>query len=226
MKTKNTILFTVLFLITLYFISCSSNTGSNRLGLRGDVSVVEESLYAVANNFGEVSKGELIDTETKIFDKEGNCIEEVEYDKYGNLESKYINKFDNNHNCIARMRYGSNGKLEKKDEHKYNTEGKLIEHIELLHDYYYGTYSLYGKTLRNYDNDGNCVQKHYIENGKMTQKQTFKYDDYDNCIEQNIYFSNGELTIAHINKYDTKGNCIEMIQKLKCYLNTISMVMK
>ncbi|MFJ1425670.1 RHS repeat domain-containing protein [Capnocytophaga canimorsus] len=165
------------------------------------------------------------------YDEKGNKIEEI-WDS--NISStKFIWKYNEKEELIEYIRYedetvsrkrkriykevGERGNLVKtiwceyKFGKTFNVERYYNEHEKLIEAIYYeenGTIS--SKETWKYDDKGNEIESiWYNKNGKIDLKTTWKYDDKGNLIEHIEYNKNGKIDLKTTSKYDDKGNLIE-----------------
>ncbi|MDC0339067.1 hypothetical protein OAN33_05975 [Flavobacteriales bacterium] len=90
---------------------------------------------------------------------------------------------------------------------KFNNLGKGTEFIE-----YYEDGSLSSKYTYKYDDNGNQIEENYYNSdGVLSSKDTYKYDVNGNHNEGESYNSDGGLISKYLYKHDEDGNIIEEI---------------
>ncbi|NDV46698.1 hypothetical protein D0T49_06520 [Paludibacter sp. 221] len=92
-----------------------------------------------------------------FIDNEG-VIEELSYDKDGNLKGKYINKYDDKNNLVEIASYDSEGNINFKFVYKYDDRGNRIE-------------------LKSYSSDGKPM---YISTSKYNDKNLLIQSEFTN----------------------------------------------
>lgn len=147
---------------------------------------------------------------------------------------KYL--YNKRHQLIEEQIFGSNGLLRSKITLKYDDSGRLVERAERdaknnlqnnsadfalqrftytetghLHTHTYYDASL--KVLRRnefvYENGRRIQHAVYGSDGKLIEKQTFKYDDNGRVIETADYDEYDQLKHTRRYKYDSQGNLLE-----------------
>ena len=163
--------FTLLFLMSCYLCSCSSNKKTeNSLtkdNLKGSVSFVEQRTYKAEYKFGEIQNGSLYYKYTFKYDEKGNEIERNRYNSDGSLRSKYTFKYDEKGNKIEYNSYNSDGSLLSKYTYKYDEKGNEIEYNS------------------------------YNSDGSIDEETTYKYefDKFDNWIKKVSLEKDNPLTV-------------------------------
>jgi hypothetical protein len=172
--------------------------------LRGNVSYLEETTYAVSDYFGEVKKDSLITKFSFKFDKSGNVIEKQEYYKRFNLPVAVTKTKYNEKGNKTEVSWFQSKKSNGLTIYKYDSLDNLIQTESFFCD------KLSGKSIRKYDEKANNIEfRAYDEAGKIEQVYINKFDDKGNEIETKIYLENGKLNEVVKKKYDEKGNLIE-----------------
>ncbi|MFK8303336.1 RHS repeat domain-containing protein [Capnocytophaga stomatis] len=165
------------------------------------------------------------------YDEKGNKIEEI-WDS-NSSSTKFIWKYNEKEEKIEYIRYedetvSRKGKLIYKEvgergnlvktiwcEYKFgktfNVERYYNEHEKLIEAIYYEENgNISSKETWKYDDKGNEIENiWYNKNGKIDLKTTWKYDDKGNLIEHIEYNKNGKIDLKTTSKYDDKGNKIE-----------------
>lgn len=174
--------------------------------------LVYKSIYSYdANqNHTETNTSGLSGFKTKDiikYDINGNKVEEIKLDSDGNLSLNTIYKYDNNGNNIEKHSENSAGNWVK-NNYKYDQLGNKIEEV--------GSDSSnpkdFWKHIYIYEGKGNPIERIiYSEDGKLSHKETYKYNFKGNILEQRDKYSrygSGALS-KHIYKYDEKESEIE-----------------
>jgi hypothetical protein len=120
----------ILPIILLVFLAaCAGETTTTTIEqekLNGKVKIIKETDYSAVEKFGEITKGEVGSSTTKVCDEKGNMIEENEYRSDGSLSFKYIYKYDEKGNNMEMSTYIYDS-LHCKYLCKYDEKGNLIE---------------------------------------------------------------------------------------------------
>ncbi|MFN8355939.1 MAG: hypothetical protein U0Y10_15905 [Spirosomataceae bacterium] len=117
----------------------------------------------------EVTHNDLI----KKFDKHGNEIEEINYDKVGKLKERFVRKFDKNDNKIEEVTFDGNNHQTKKEIYKYDELGEKSEEYE-----YDAKNVLVSKSVFVLDRRGLKSEKRtYDAKGKLIQIKRYRYED-------------------------------------------------
>jgi len=147
----------------------------------------------------------------KNFDEKGDQLDEITYNKLGNLESKTV--FDNSKdNTVIHSLYDSKGNLTFKTISKYDNHGLEIESgsysdetVPSVPDY------AKFKIIYKYDDKDNVIETDtYSEGNKLSAKETFIYNENHQIIEDRLtdYLPNGVSKTTHFLQYDLDGNRI------------------
>lgn len=227
---------TSLFLI---LVSCTSeskqdkgNNALSDLGLTGQVKKLTEiSFDGLEMKFGEVQKGDLIQSFSYSLDKKGHKIEETmtnpystellitkyKYDNQINLVEKYtiepgnpvpLNKsvweYDAKNNLKFLMYYNPGNTLSWKETYTYDNKGSLIEISGYEGD---GTFS--NKRICKYDKGKKIENCDYDPNGKIKGKTTYKYDEKNRLTEESRFNLNGDLFYKFTTQYGEYGHISE-----------------
>ena len=158
--------------------------------LKGKVKSIKETPYEAVEKFGQIEKGDMLNTYFTIFtiyNKKGNTIEENDYNSDGSLFSKFTYKYDEKGNIIEKNDYDSDGSLNYKTTYKYDEKGNMIEA-----NFYNSDGSLSFKLTYKYDEKGNMIEAtYYNSDGRLDSKTTYKYEyDKNNNWTQRIQYRN------------------------------------
>ena len=130
--------------VALIAFNCSTEKFENdwtKDNLRGKVKSFTEVSYKVVSRFGNIEKGErerqffYFDIQ-KIYNENGNVIEENKYKSDGRLAFKYTYHYDEKGNRVEKNRYGSDGKLYWREtfEYEYDSRGNWVKRIDFEDD--------------------------------------------------------------------------------------------
>ena len=162
--------------------------------LKGKVKSIKETPYEAVEKFGQIEKGDMLNTYFTIFtiyNKKGNTIEENDYNSDGSLFSKFTYKYDEKGNIIEKNDYDSDGRLDYKTTYKYDEKGNMIEAT-----YYNSDGRLSSKTTYKYDEKGNTIEENdYNSDSSLNSKTTYKYKyDKNNNWTQQVTYENNKPT--------------------------------
>lgn len=151
------------------------------------------------------------------YDNNNNMIERSEYDREGNLQTKWIYTYNSSNKLnevieFDGRRYDDGGNFSSRKQYQYNN-GKVSSEIEFES---LGS-SVGNKTNYVYDSRGNLL---YQVNEYNTKKNISKYNDKNQLIE----FQESDGYNKYKYKYDDRGNMIEAFEyKIEYnYKNNIS----
>lgn len=161
------LIFVLLFISTkISFAQSKKDIRKN--GVKGMTEVIVEY-----ENGKEVSHNDV----SKKFDKEGEIILEVNYDKNGALKDKTATKFNRDGDKIEETIFDATGKQANRFVYKYNADGEKSEEIK-------------------YDSKNTLVSRSvYVINGKGLKTERKTYDVKGKLIQ----------TKKYIYEYPTKG---------------------
>jgi hypothetical protein len=221
----------------ILIVSCSEKGTQEKndlmeLGLKGHVQKLTElSFEGLEMKFGEVQKGDLIQTFTYHFNKKGYKIEEAmtnpnstnifitkyKYDNHLNLVEKFeiqtedsallkksIWDYDTKDKPKSLMYYNPGNSLLWVEKYTYDRNGNSIEINGYEGD---GTFN--EKRISKYEKSRKIEDCDYGPNGKLKGKITYSYDDKNRPIEECRYNLKGELYYKLTTQYGRHGNILE-----------------
>jgi len=152
----------------------------------GNVKSVKETAYTVTEKFGEVVKGEVLNTFVLNYDDKNHLTGEP-YEG-----GKRLYKYNSNSNKIEQATYDSKGILKSRIAWDYNENGKINEENE-----YGSNGKLISKTKWKYDDFGNLVDKSkYDSGGELLEREVYVFEK-SRCLEHSQY--------ARYEKYEPKS---------------------
>lgn len=108
----------------------------------------------------------------KKFDKQGEVIQEVNYDRNGALKEKIVTKNNKDGDKIEEIFYDANGKQSKRFTYKYDSFGEKTEEIQ-----YDAKNVLLTKSVYSNNNKGlKAERKTYDAKGKLIQLKKYVYE--------------------------------------------------
>jgi len=112
-----------------------------------------------------------------LFDKNGEIVEEIEYNRDGSVKKKQLVKYDNNDNKIEETSFHQgtknpgDGKTNLKIIYKYNANNDKTEEHE------YDSGKLVKRKIYSYNNKGErTLEEVYSAEGKLLRKAAFSYE--------------------------------------------------
>jgi hypothetical protein len=159
MKTKTIILILILaFSSPALFAQSKKDIRENK--------IFSETVY----NTKSADRKEVKDTYT-VYDKNGNAIEKVEYNKEGLVKKTEKNTFNSNKDKTEESVFDASGKLKSRTAYVYNSNGDKIGEIE-----YDGSGVIIKQSITTYDAKGFKVEKKiYDGNKKLITVKKYVY---------------------------------------------------
>ncbi|GJQ07770.1 hypothetical protein CAPN010_19280 [Capnocytophaga cynodegmi] len=141
---------------------------------------------------------------TYKYNEKGKLIEEIW--NSNSSSTKSIWKYNEKEELIEYIRY-EDETVSRKEKHIYKEVGERGNLVKTIWCEY-----KFGETFnveRYYNEHEKLIEEiHYEENGTISSKETWKYNDKGNKIENIWYNKNGKI-VKKTSKYDDKGNLIE-----------------
>lgn len=183
--------------LVLLFFACSQSDIKNdltKMGLKGSVSKVVVTEYKAVEKFGEIEKGDVISTDSFLFNKYGYLIEKDESLIF-NMKTKL--KYDEKNKLIERNEYNSKGELMMKTTFKYDTNDNIIEELK-----YDNNDELITKSVLKYDKSVNTITKTtYKKDNSVQDSVITKYNSNNLELEQNDFF----MYTRYVSTYSDKN---------------------
>lgn len=217
------------FFLAIILISCISSCSQTmskkndllRLNLKGNIKTIRQFTYVAIEKFGEIQKGgfqpNIFFPENQnmilVFDNSGYINERLDFDKSGIYTSKTKYSYNEQKIIISEIEEDIKGDIIFSKKSFYDDEKMTVKSIIN----YSKDYSV--QTIDYYDNSKSKIKiDWYTEDGKLSSRTLFKYDDNHNIIEENIYTSYGNLYAKTQNIYNTEGYKTESISTCKSEL--------
>ena len=206
---KNKIVITLILIISL--LSCESkkelNNDLKELNIHGEVKQIKNQYYGAKESFGEIEKGEFGGVLIKIFNDDGNQIEEKNYNPDGSVNHKIIFKYDNKGLKTEKRPYNKDGNPFNYYKYSYNTFNQIIS--EIWFDY--SNNEIVQKKTFEYDEKGNLVTQTVYSPDNISAISKYNYDDLGRKFEYNYYDRNGLLKWIRKYNYDDSNRLLENI---------------
>jgi hypothetical protein len=188
-----------------------SDVASDRL--RGNVKSITITSYKLKPNPDKFLKGRHILTSYSRYDANGNIVEFVTSAVEDTVDGEAINlkpskikyKYDNEGNLTGKIDYNQNGSVEDSSFYHVDNTGNQIDYFT-----YKGDGTLESKLTSLYNNQGIILESNEYTKGKLTLRNTYKYDSKFNNTEESCYWADGTLKWREAFSYDKKGNLEEV----------------
>ena len=92
------------------------------LGIKSSMETITDKVDGKDNTYKDLFK---------VYDKNGNLIEETEYKKDGNIKKRSTWKYDGSGNKIEETEFHPEKKIDRKTAYKYNSSGLRSEETEM-----------------------------------------------------------------------------------------------
>jgi len=198
-------------------------------GLRGRVKSMAESSYMIMNSPGESEKGELVSEIHRLYDPEGNIMEErsfnsdrsigslseykydekgkllerIETDSEGEIIRKLVYENDEENNITVETTYNNLGELEYRVTFRYDERGNLIDRDGFRPARpQYNVYLSYGNGTTGRTPSGGIVSS-------WESRILYWYDDKGNMTEERHCKPDGSPETRYISRYDNDGKLAE-----------------
>lgn len=142
------------------------------------------------------------------YDKNGNMLEEIEYDtETDKPDSKDVYKYDAKNKVTEKQIFSTNI-LNYKTTYKYHTTGALKEEIEIEYEENIKKKEA-AKTIIKYNDKGNRISFEKFNGKDLSVMIKYTYDNNDNLIEENeLDPTNGNIIKKIKYQYDSNGNLV------------------
>jgi len=162
MRDKKIYIFVLVLIISVNFLSAQSKKDIRNNKIESETATI---------TYTENGKDITFKDSYTVYDKNGNVIEQTEYNRDGNIKSKTINKYDSNKNKIESIEYNDKTKTSIKTAYIYNKNDQKVMEIE---------YDTNGKITRQsaylYNNKGFKTEKRTVdENKKLVAIKKYIY---------------------------------------------------
>ena len=163
------------------------------------------------------------------YDENGNSVEEVKFDGYGDVIGKSVYVYDDKGHLIGEETYDDSDDLEEKLSYERDGNGRLIkEYVHYLDGAkdtilykYNDDGKLVYKVLNDEDGDlekeekieyfgGFIVGEEVIEDGELVRKNKFTIDEKGNVLKAEVKTEDEEFRL--VNEYDENGNRIKQLK--------------
>lgn len=137
--------------------------------------VKKYDIMAVTETITEVVEGKEVtrNDSYKKFDKDGNVLEEVNYDKTGKLKERIVRIYDRFDNKTQEITFDAANRQAKRETYKYNELGEKTEEVEYNDKNVLMTRSVFVTDRRGLKTE----KKVYDGKGKLVQTKKYRYDD-------------------------------------------------
>jgi hypothetical protein len=160
----------------------------------------------------EFSHDSIYEKEFFKYNHKGNLLNEVNYDKSGEVVSMTKYKYDNKDNMIEKIEYDNAESVISTENIKYDDFQNIIEEI---HNYSDGSNDFSYKYSLKYDKNGRIIEKidsvyenFYKKKWNFEGKWIYKYNNKGSKIEEKKYDCEDSLELTHSYIYDIIGNIV------------------
>lgn len=208
---KSKIIFFKIHWVLLAFTmgNCSSHKMNDliRFDLKGHIRTIKEITFEAIDSSGTIAPGKRSrpswkKDSYKVFNIDGNLIQEIQYKTDGEVRNKIFYKHISSENKTEEYTFKPDNILLYKRITLYSGEGRLIE------KFLYGADdSLLSKWIYTYNNKGFKTEENqfFPQKEKPTIRTIYKYDKKGNKINEEMYNSEGGLIAKWLSKYNRKG---------------------
>lgn len=196
----------------------------NPLGLKGNVKSLHSQTYDASvvfdnvmeeriwnefyefNRSGCLTKDYSYDIDNRLSHKsvhkykDGNCVQETNYNCEGDISSENFKKYDPSGNKTEEVRRDENGNISSRHEYEYDKSGRVTEYKEIG-----GDGKLVLRRVYQYDEKGNVTSEIvYNEKNEEVKKMETIYHANGLVKETSEYFKGG-LSSKVLYEYDERG---------------------
>jgi antitoxin component YwqK of YwqJK toxin-antitoxin module len=156
------------FTLLCALATCTSWGQSKKEIKQYDIATTAEAITEYVDG-REITRNEAY----KKYDKQGNVIEEVDYDKGGRVKERVVRKFNPAGDKTEETTYDATGQLLKRETYRYDDSGLKLE--ELMYD---SQNMLVSRSVFKMDWRGlKTEKKTYDGKGNPIQTKTYRYED-------------------------------------------------
>lgn len=142
------------------------------------------------------------------YDDKLNVVQQVTYDKYGEIIERIIYRYDENGNVITKKWY-LNNKLFSHKSYKYTFHKDFYKCLVYRED---KRRRLVGKEIFNYDENGNIIEEiEYHTDGKIRRTKLNLYNVNGNIIKKKVYNHKGIMIIKNNFQYNNNEQLTKQI---------------
>lgn len=177
-----------------------------RTNSRNEVGINGNALYYIEYTYnlhgGKDNGRQLVRVDSVTFDKRGNF-----QDKYrregGGKYTWFSYYFDVNGYSLGWNEYNANNALTGRTAYLNDKNGNCIERTMFINN------QMTKKESSRYENNRLVEEQSHDNQGNVTEKRVYKYDNQGNNTELEFYDREGNLRQHYLYKYDNRGNRIE-----------------
>ena len=144
--------------------------------------------------------------EARVYDEDGNEVENISYDEHGNIKEKTKYEYDSNGKNIEETDYDKDDKIVRQVEIKYDAAGREAK---------WECYDEHGRCsiqrIYTRDEHGRLIQYDEYHDG-YTTKEEYERDENGNTIKSISYDSDGNITKIYEYEYDETGREIKCVR--------------
>jgi uncharacterized protein YkuJ len=154
--------------------------------------------YNIRSKSVSVSEGDKTrKTSFERYDVAGNVVEEIDYNKEGEVKKHETYKFNKNGNDVEHVIYNPDGSVKKKTLTKYDPDNNKAMEEEYIDGV------LKQKTVYSYSKFGERIGEIiYDASGGIVEKSTYTYNNKGLRTEKKTFDSNGKVISTKIFSYE------------------------
>lgn len=154
-----------------------------------------------------LTQAQSVDEDTNLlkkFDNNGNCIEEIINDVYGDPEKIIYSTYNEENKKTETIICDKKKKVLERNKFRYDNNGNLVETIK-----YNAKNKVVSRLVFVLDKNNNMIQEDHYNLKELDERWTYKRDEKGRIIEQCSYVGASELEWRWTFAYDANDNKIE-----------------
>ncbi|OFX17996.1 MAG: hypothetical protein A2033_10310 [Bacteroidetes bacterium GWA2_31_9] len=155
----------------------------------------------------KISKNNEIVKSEVIYNENQDILSHINYDDFGNIETKIEFEFDEKGNCIKETNFYDEESISETITNVYNENNKILKSETEYGD---GSISIKSVAL-NSDKTEQIIETH-DEDGVLESKEVNQYND-GLLVKQMVYDEDNKLVNETLNEFDENKNLIKRVEK-------------
>ncbi|OFX62492.1 MAG: hypothetical protein A2046_02400 [Bacteroidetes bacterium GWA2_30_7] len=155
----------------------------------------------------KISKSNEIVKSEVVYNENQDIILHINFDDFGNIETKIEFEFDENKNCIKEINYYDEESVSESITNIYNENNKIVKSVT---EYADGSTSI--KTVAVNSAQSEQIIETHDEDGLLEAKEVNFYKD-GLLVKHLIYDEDNKLVNEVMNEFDEKQNLIKRVEK-------------
>jgi len=204
MNHKKLLQVTTLGLVLCWIGFIYASQAEEAVNKSGNTKTIIKSVYQYTEKFGKYES--VFKEQVHLgYDKKGNLVKEVHYNKEGDLINRYQCQYNEQDQLISKVLYQPDGSITEQWVYQYDPVSNTLTTVrynkkELLSSF---THRLV------YKYTGNKTEESEYNADELIRKMVYLNNDQGKPIEVSWYNPDGRLYRQWFYKYDQKGNRIE-----------------